>query len=87
MNGSDQTEKWQLWQERISEYRASGLTMRAWCAARQLSYYQLKYWLRKQSGGKRVSTATTWVAVNPAPAHAPEASPLKHSTLNRTKPQ
>ncbi|WP_336788304.1 IS66 family insertion sequence element accessory protein TnpA [Paenibacillus sp. MMO-177] len=45
MNGKEQRR--QDWQARIASYRASGLTMKAWCTANQCSVEQLKYWLYK----------------------------------------
>lgn len=38
--------KRQAWMERISNYRNSGLSIAAWCAAHQLSTHALRYWLR-----------------------------------------
>jgi len=35
------------WNERIAEFRKSGLTMSAWCTANQVTIHQLKYWLYK----------------------------------------
>jgi hypothetical protein len=37
----------QLWAARIADFRASGLTMSAWCAANHCTIDQLKYWLYK----------------------------------------
>lgn len=37
----------QEWMTRIADYRASGLTMTAWCQAHSFSKEQLKYWIRK----------------------------------------
>jgi transposase-like protein len=37
----------QEWMTRIADYRASGLTMAAWCHAHSFSIEQLKYWIRK----------------------------------------
>lgn len=39
-------ERQQQWMERLADYRASGLTMRAWCEERQVSFHKLRYWLR-----------------------------------------
>lgn len=64
------------WQNQIRDYRESGLTMRAWCAERGVSFNQLKYWLRKLSLRKREKAATTWLTVSPTPQPAPSASPL-----------
>ncbi len=73
MNENERNEQWQ---ERIRAYRDSGQTMQAWCAAQEISLYQLKYWLRKLSPGKRKAPATTWVTVAPTPHPSPEASSL-----------
>jgi hypothetical protein len=35
------------WTKRIAAYKASGLTMAAWCNANQVTLEQLKYWTRK----------------------------------------
>lgn len=35
------------WAKRIADYKASGLTMAAWCSANQVTLEQLKYWTRK----------------------------------------
>lgn len=35
------------WAERIADYKASGLTMAAWCVANHVTLEQLKYWTRK----------------------------------------
>ncbi|GFN33181.1 IS66 family insertion sequence element accessory protein TnpA [Paenibacillus xylaniclasticus] len=40
-------ERRQQWQERIAEYQASGLTLKAWCAAHDCTVDQMKYWLYK----------------------------------------
>jgi hypothetical protein len=45
MDAKDQLR--QLWAARIADYRASGLTMSAWCTANQCTIHQLKYWLYK----------------------------------------
>jgi len=39
----------QQWQARIVAYRASGLTLKAWCAAHDCTVDQMKYWLYKSS--------------------------------------
>ncbi|MFM9328457.1 IS66 family insertion sequence element accessory protein TnpA [Paenibacillus mesotrionivorans] len=35
------------WTERIAADQASGLTMKVWCEAQNLTVHQLKYWLYK----------------------------------------
>ena len=37
----------ELWAERIEDFRASGLSQRAWCRKHGLRPNQLWYWLRK----------------------------------------
>ncbi|WJQ80165.1 IS66 family insertion sequence element accessory protein TnpA [Brevibacillus brevis] len=54
MNAKEQRR--QDWYVRIEAYRASGLTMKAWCTANQCSVEQLKYWLYKIN---RVSSRAT----------------------------
>jgi hypothetical protein len=54
MNAKEQRR--QDWHTRIEAYRASGLTMKAWCYANHCSVEQLKYWLYKI---KRVSSSAT----------------------------
>jgi hypothetical protein len=53
MNAKEQRR--QDWHTRIEAYRASGLTMKAWCSANHCSVEQLKYWLKI----KRVSSSAT----------------------------
>ncbi|WP_440131279.1 IS66 family insertion sequence element accessory protein TnpA [Paenibacillus xylanexedens] len=54
MNAKEQRR--QDWHTRIATYRASGLTVKAWCSANHCSVEQLKYWLYKI---KRVSSSAT----------------------------
>ncbi|OXM85148.1 IS66 family insertion sequence element accessory protein TnpA [Paenibacillus rigui] len=37
----------QQWAARVAEYRASGLTLKAWCAVHDCTVDQMKYWLYK----------------------------------------
>src|SRR5579875_699859 len=36
-----------LWRARVTDFRASGLTGAAWCAAHQVKEHQLWYWVSK----------------------------------------
>ena len=36
-----------LWQARIADYEASGLTIQEWCKQNELRVGHLRYWLRK----------------------------------------
>jgi hypothetical protein len=55
----------QQWHARIAEYRASGLTLKAWCAAHDCTVDQMKYWLYKSR--KRAPSSST-VSSTPTPA-------------------
>lgn len=37
----------ELWRARVADFRASGLTGAAWCAAHQIKEHQLWYWVSK----------------------------------------
>jgi hypothetical protein len=62
------------WTARITDYKASGLTMAAWCAANDFSKEQLKYWIRKMKDVPSSTVPTPsvrWVPLSvtdPAPA-------------------
>jgi hypothetical protein len=58
----------QEWIARIADYKASGLTMSAWCDAHHVTKEQLKYWLRKLKvvPSKVVTPPTHWVQLTVA---------------------
>lgn len=72
----DKDQRQQEWIARIADYKASGLTMAAWCEARQHSVHQLKYWLRKLNPRKVSTLSTTsssWLPVSFEPSgHEPD---------------
>lgn len=35
------------WEERIGQYKASGMTQAEWCRHQKVSIHKLKYWLYK----------------------------------------
>ncbi|AIQ14921.1 IS66 family insertion sequence element accessory protein TnpA [Paenibacillus durus] len=45
----DREERRELWQARMSDYRQSGLSLKAWCALQEYTPDQLKYWLYKRT--------------------------------------
>lgn len=54
----------QEWATRVTNFKASGLTMSAWCSAHGLILHQLKYWLRKtaeQSNEVPLIPSTKWI--------------------------
>lgn len=72
---TDKEQRRQLWQERISAYRASGLTLKAWCAANGCTIDQMKYWLYKS---KESNSSTTTISTDSA--QKPRFVPLAVST-------
>lgn len=58
-----------LWQERVSQWRASGLSQRAFALRQGYPVRQMGYWVRRL--GKAATTALIPVSVRPAPAMAP----------------
>lgn len=56
----------QFWAARIADYRASGLSMSAWCAANHCTVDQLKYWLYKAKDmppSPSTASSPRWVAL------------------------
>jgi hypothetical protein len=57
------------WIARIADYRASGLTLSAWCTANHFTKEKLKYWLRKtkeDSSSATLTPPTRWVPLTVA---------------------
>ncbi|MEK4877003.1 MULTISPECIES: IS66 family insertion sequence element accessory protein TnpA [Paenibacillus] len=65
------------WTERIRDYRASGLTMSAWCEAQGLTIHQLKYWLRKIDSSQPHSFAPSFIPVTVSPLSSPSSLTLR----------
>ena len=54
----------ECWRERIAEFRASGQSGAAWCAAHQIKESQLWYWARKfPSGNHPKESSPSWIPV------------------------
>ncbi|SMF25568.1 hypothetical protein SAMN02744102_02225 [Paenibacillus barengoltzii] len=64
----------QEWMERLADYRASGLTMRAWCEARQVSFHKLRYWLRATKQQESAPAAASFVPLTVSEAAETGAS-------------
>ncbi len=50
MTNEGKTKLRESWKARIADFRASGQTGAAWCAANQIKEHQLWYWVQKFSG-------------------------------------
>jgi hypothetical protein len=65
------------WKQRIHDYQESGLTMKAWCNSKNISFHQMKYWIRNLSLSKRKRNKTSsWVTVSSVPDPSPEGPTL-----------
>jgi hypothetical protein len=78
----DSNQRNQEWASRIADFKSSGQTMSAWCAAHDLSIHQLKYWIKKMNiPGRTNPTApgANWLPV--AVTGAVHESPQAHSLV------
>ncbi len=63
------------WMTRIADYKASGLTMAAWCTANLVTLEQLKYWTRKLKASiDTASEAPRFIPVSVAESVSPRIS-------------
>ncbi|WP_027365909.1 IS66 family insertion sequence element accessory protein TnpA [Desulfotruncus alcoholivorax] len=64
MTNATKAEIRQQWEARIAEFRNSGLSGTAWCAANGIIPNQLWYWLKKiRSQENPQTTSTKWLPV------------------------
>ncbi|KIV54643.1 hypothetical protein AM501_02290 [Aneurinibacillus migulanus] len=57
-------ERRQMWEERISTFKASGESVTNWCAAHDIKAYQLYYWLKKLDAKVPIGIPSSrWMAV------------------------
>ncbi|WP_237716356.1 IS66 family insertion sequence element accessory protein TnpA [Alicyclobacillus hesperidum] len=69
----------ELWRARVADFRVSGLTGAAWCAAHQVKEHQLWYWVGKfkadtdHEGRKRDSAEPRFIPVR-VEESAPQAT-------------
>ncbi|KJE27986.1 hypothetical protein LG52_3146 [Geobacillus kaustophilus] len=60
----DKNELRREWEQRIADYRASGLTRAKWCQQNGFKDHQLKYWIKRIEGSTVPSKpSTTWTSV------------------------
>lgn len=53
----------QLWSDRITEWKSSGLTASAWSIQNDLNVHTLKYWIQKFNKEKLSVQKTDWVTL------------------------
>lgn len=69
------------WSARTADYKASGLTMSAWCTANHCSKEQLKYWLRKMKDVTSPALPNPSKRFVPVILNDPETPPVSTSSL------
>ncbi|MCL6599945.1 MAG: hypothetical protein K6T81_14605 [Alicyclobacillus macrosporangiidus] len=58
------TELRKQWEQRVSEFRASGQNASSWCAAHGVPQHQLHYWLSKFANDRQAElTPVHWLSV------------------------
>ena len=75
---TDRDKRRQDWTLRVADYKASGLTMSAWCTANRRSKESLKYWLRKlkDTSPTPSPTSTNWLPLTVTNLPVPDVSPI-----------
>lgn len=64
MTNAAKEELRKIWETRIADFKSSGLSGTAWCAANGLRPNQLWYWLKKfRTQENRSDTPTRWLPV------------------------
>ncbi|MFB4166291.1 IS66 family insertion sequence element accessory protein TnpB [Alteribacillus sp. JSM 102045] len=63
----DRSEHIKIWEKRIAEFKASGLSVPKWCAEQDgISVPQMRYWLRKLKNIRKetdTSSTSAWMTV------------------------
>lgn len=54
-----------LWQQRIADQQASGLSIVAWCFQQDIAEHQFYYWRKRLASPVPPSTAPQWLTVEP----------------------
>ncbi|MDD4679620.1 MAG: helix-turn-helix domain-containing protein [Clostridia bacterium] len=57
-------ERQKLWQSRITQYKAGGQNVTAWCAEHDVNPQQLWYWLRKEKTQAAKENTASWISVD-----------------------
>lgn len=63
MTKVQQQERRLQWEKRIDEYRASGQSVREWCAANGVKPGRLWYWLRRMKTEDAEAKPARWLSV------------------------
>jgi hypothetical protein len=68
------SEREEVWQERVAHWRASGLSQRAYAIEQGLPVRQVGYWVRRLTGAQATAPSLLPVRVVALPAAIPEIS-------------
>ena len=60
----------QLWQDRVSRFRESGVTQENWCQLEGVKVSALRYWIRKCKEEEHPEVPQ-WICLTPSEAPAP----------------
>jgi len=74
----DKNELRREWEQRIADYRASGLSRAKWCQQHGLKVHQLKYWLKRiEESNATPNPSTKWASVVMADASFSEEDSIQ----------
>jgi len=88
MTKAEHTVNRAAWEQRVSEFRASGLSVPRWCASQGIKAHQLRYWLKKY--GPPEEPAVNWHPVyfsDPEPALTVKVGPAAIEVRSGFDPQ
>lgn len=62
----DSQERKRTWEQKISEYRSSGVSTTAWCEQNNIKISALRYWISRLNKEKRETTNIQWISMDDA---------------------
>ena len=65
MEQKENRSKDKIWQERLEDFAASGMSQREWCQHQNISVTTLRYWKRKLQSGSSAPSEGNWMTVVP----------------------
>ncbi len=69
-------EKVELWQQRVADYQACGLTATAWCKQHGLNIHTLRYWIKKLNDESLESSTPNFIQLIPKVDPTPQQSAI-----------
>ena len=62
----DSQERRRIWEQKISEYRSSGVSAAVWCEQNNIKISTLRYWISRLNKEKRETTSIQWISMDDA---------------------